>query len=64
MNAATRHRLNRRLDALLSVIRANRDERHMEKLMARAGITGETTGEVDKSVLLPVLYWYLVNCKQ
>jgi hypothetical protein len=56
-NAAARHRLDRRLDALLAVIQANRDSKFMAMLKARAGIIDE----VDKSVLLPLLYWHLVK---
>lgn len=56
-NASARHRLNRRLNALLAVIQANRDSTFMATLKARAGIAGR----VDKSVLLPLLYWYLVR---
>lgn len=57
MTAAARLRLERRLDALLAVIRANRDSEFRAMLKARAGIEGR----VDKSVLLPLLYWHLVE---
>ena len=57
MTAAARLRLDRRLDALLAVIRANRDSEFRAMLKARAGIAGR----VDKSVLLPLLYWHLVE---
>lgn len=57
-NAAARHRLNRRLDALLAVIRANRDSTFMATLKARAGIVDN---EFDESIILPLLYWHLVK---
>ena len=57
MTAAARLRLDRRLDALLAVIRANRDSEFRAKLKERAGISGR----VNRSVLLPLLYWHLVE---
>ncbi len=52
-----RHRLNRRLDALITIIKASKDEELLAQLEARAGITERC----DLSVLLVLLYWHLVE---
>ncbi|MBK9054948.1 MAG: hypothetical protein IPL78_29820 [Chloroflexi bacterium] len=57
LRTTPRHRLNRRLDAMIAIIEASKNEDMLTQLEARAGITER----VDLSVLLVLLYWHLVE---
>ena len=57
LRTTPRQRLNRRLDAMIAIIEASKNEDLLTQLEARAGITER----VDLSVLLVLLYWHLVE---
>lgn len=59
-NAAARLRLDRRLDAAITIMQASRDRALLARLAAAAGISAE----MHPAILLVAIYHYLVQAHE